>query len=64
MTKKDYELIALVVRENLTDSNGAITGTFNGPVFVEALTRALKIDNPKFDAGKFLSACDPTLSGR
>lgn len=48
MTKKDYELIARVIRKNPSlESNDLI----------EAMTDALEQDNRRFNRAKFLEAC-------
>lgn len=52
MTKKDYELIALVIRT--TNENGDLDGAVTLAVNFEAV---LKKENPKFDGDKFLAAC-------
>lgn len=52
MTKKDYELIALVIRT--TNESGDLDGAVTLAVNFEAV---LKKENPKFDGDKFLTAC-------
>jgi hypothetical protein len=48
MHKKDYELIAKVIKENRYDIK---------LVFINALAQELKVDNPNFDKMKFFEAC-------
>lgn len=50
MTRKDFEMIASVVRIILNKSQRAKTACD----FVEQLTKL----NPRFDVSKFLRACD------
>ena len=61
MTRKDYELIARVIRHEYTE---AYVGA--GPSLAEksaiycvasALANALQADNERFDRAKFLEAC-------
>jgi hypothetical protein len=58
MTKKDYELIAKVVRE-MEDKYDGNDWTVNGTIFLYAknLGMALSAENPKFDFDKFMKAC-------
>ena len=53
MTKKDYELIAEVLLNN-------VSGVASEPyaiTLVNDMANALQDDNPKFDRNKFLIAC-------
>lgn len=52
MTKKDYELIAKVIRENEGDDMRSHIALVN------ALAYALEQANPRFDRPRFLAACD------
>ena len=58
MTKKDYELIAKVIRE-MEDKYDGDDWTVNGTIFLYAknLAMALGTENPKFDSEKFMKAC-------
>lgn len=55
MTKKDFELIARVIRECRNESVGYDTDTLDDLAveFTEEFARAY----PKFKAGRFLDAC-------
>lgn len=53
MSKKDYELIARVVRS----TDFAQSSTKNLETLANGLANALERDNPKFDKIKFLTAC-------
>ena len=55
MTKKDYELIAEAIRVQLTYSPNTLTGGIK--LVAIALADDLRVDNPKFDSKKFLTAC-------
>ena len=57
MTKKDYELIANVIRGCVVFDTTKLTGK---EMLVEVsyqLAHFLKQDNPKFDKDKFINAC-------
>lgn len=60
MTKKDYELIASVLRHQKPSaldtrySQGLTDAWVN---VVGALGRALALENPRFDADRFYAAC-------
>lgn len=63
MTKKDYDLIArqfYFELEQWRDNSGPVYGT-EAVQALESMARRmakrLAIDNPRFDEGKFLSAC-------
>lgn len=53
MTKKDYELIANAIREELQDTShyAAVLFTAN------RIAKALATDNPRFDPVRFRAAC-------
>jgi len=53
MTKKDYELIASVLRERLGDSYDNAYAR----LLVKKMADALAKQNPKFNRHKFLQAC-------
>lgn len=62
MTKKDYQLIAGVLKQSLADDQAimqlhqnALTAT------AKAMAEALAAENPRFDRTKFLEACGVTL---
>lgn len=57
MTKKDYELIAAVIRKF---SNGYLSKT-NAAILRLDFLYALQETNPRFDADKFLKASTPTV---
>jgi hypothetical protein len=57
MTRKDYELIAETVRESFSHFDC----TKEAPVkhrLVGDLAHALKTTNPRFDASRFIAACN------
>lgn len=51
MTKKDYELIASVIRELKSDGYGVTD--FDGNAIENAFVEYLKKDNPLFNCNKF-----------
>ena len=60
MTKKDYQLIA----ESINESRRAAHKIFFSPYhetmvneIVRGLAKALKLNNPRFDADRFYNAC-------
>lgn len=60
MTKRDYQLIASVIRETPLHSDCRLA-------VARALCVALHFDNPRFDPARFLAACgvgDPQQKGR
>lgn len=54
MTRKDYELIAKVLREN-QDFDGVVSP--HAQIAVALATELLK-ENPRFSPARFLEACD------
>ena len=54
MTRKDYELIAKVLREN-QDFDGVVSPRAQIAV---ALATELQKDNPRFSPARFLQACE------
>jgi hypothetical protein len=60
MTKKHFEIIALILAETLTDSQ--VLGVFT-PRLDKAVA-VLKGTNPRFDAGRFTEAVHDLVSGR
>lgn len=71
MTKKDYELIAGVIREQCIEHNGSLSVPYESDEYyaryegkidaleylVDNLARKLSADNPRFDAKIFRKAC-------
>lgn len=58
MTRKDYELIAKVLREN-QDFDGVVSPHAQIAV---ALATELSKENPRFSPARFLEACDVSPS--
>jgi hypothetical protein len=58
MTRKDYILIAAALNKarEFLESNGDSTVGF--AVTVESLTADLQADNARFDAARFINACN------
>jgi len=54
MTKKDYVALAKIIR----DSHMGTPNALDYPKFMNDLLPFLKADNPRFDVGKFLKACE------
>ena len=60
MTRKDYKLIAEVINKHFNASIGHYSEHTNNLLLghlVSELADALLKDNPRFDLGKFCSAC-------
>ena len=57
MTKKDYELIASVIKGCVVYDNGKMTGKEMLVELSYQLATFLKQDNPRFDRNKFIEAC-------
>ena len=58
MTKKDYELIARVIKQYLDNGdNDQLDGIGGADKLVRMLTEALQKENTRFDKQKFLKAC-------
>jgi hypothetical protein len=55
MTRKDFELIARVVREHIRSADDASEGNCIALSFADALAGT----NPNFDRARFLKACKP-----
>jgi hypothetical protein len=54
MTRKDYNLIARVIRlQHMTD--------VDRQKLTDAFVLALSVTNHRFDAHKFVNACDPNI---
>lgn len=56
MTRKDYELIAHVLRQNKSDAVDA-KGWNPWALTVHSMAAALTATNPAFDRARFLKAC-------
>jgi len=62
MTKKDYKLIADLLRDLLRDQ--VVDGTLTRPTFITIafrFARAFERDNPRFDRTEFLQAAGVDL---
>ena len=58
MTKKDYIMIAKVIRDNTIINDGMmLEGSINKITMVSALCNELHKDNRLFNARKFIDAC-------
>lgn len=55
MTRKDYQLIADVIKVERNASRGAAKLAVE--TVAASMAIALKRDNPRFDADRFLAAC-------
>lgn len=71
MSRKDYKLMAEYVRPSLLTAEDSRSGDAVGATLTEfgrkaqvmtvrQLARALKLDNPSFDASRFYEACGIT----
>ena len=56
MTKKDYEILAKLIKESDASSNGWM----HKPSFVIRLASYLQRDNPRFNLQRFVKACGIT----
>jgi hypothetical protein len=63
MTKKDYELIAKVIKDDeylwKAIHSGAMGREYQSSI-AEAFAKVLRIENPRFNKDKFLVACGIT----
>jgi capsule polysaccharide export protein KpsE/RkpR len=57
MTRKDYQLIAEVIREQGADLVYQNSEKARHDLTAHALADALALDNPRFDRARFLTAC-------
>lgn len=57
MTRKDFELIAKVMRELDADFNNGGEDTVSLSIVAGELARALATTNPAFNESRFLNAC-------
>lgn len=58
MTRKDYVLIAACIREAVADAQRHETGDERmARDITSRLIVELKLDNPRFDADRFIEAC-------
>lgn len=60
MTKKDYELIAGIFKDQIKtwgEVHGNSERKLSLEIMADALADTLAYDNPKFDRNKFLIAC-------
>lgn len=58
VTKKDYEMIAGILRDNYTPKAESVKQYKQWLNIVMAFENALAADNPKFSRSKFLEACN------
>ena len=56
MTKRDFELIARVVR-NMTSASMGYQSTRARLLVAENFSGELSVDHPRFDRARFLKAC-------
>ena len=56
MTRKDYELLAEVIRTSRKVTTGE-TALVSVEHLANTLATELEIENPRFDRARFLSAC-------
>jgi hypothetical protein len=61
LAKKDYELIARILKEQVDEATPTHKKIVRGVVFRTA--HELALNNPKFNKEKFVSACLPELTG-
>jgi len=57
MTKKDFELIAEVLREAVEEAEGNLNQEATLESLVIDFTNILSMKNPRFDRDKFFIAC-------
>lgn len=60
MTKKDYELIAATIHDQIKAWDNPVfpqERVLGIEILADALADRLELDNPKFDRQKFLTAC-------
>lgn len=57
MTRKDYELIAKVLKDLNDDFNNGGADEVSLALVAEELATALALDNPRFNRARFVSAC-------
>ena len=55
--KKDYEAIAIIIKNNDTIHLEDITRNFQGINLIKDLIKYFKKNNPKFDEKRFKEAC-------
>lgn len=65
MTRKDYTAIAAAVVQarfdvDSTDIDNLVSGQLAIDLVVDRLAATLAADNPRFDRGRFIAACDLT----
>jgi hypothetical protein len=61
LTKKDYELIARILKEQVDGAAPTHRKIVRGVVFKTA--HELALNNPKFNKEKFVAACLPEMTG-
>lgn len=57
MNRKDYELIAQAIREELKSAEFAVAEVMAIRHVVSALAVAMRRENPRFDTDRFVRAC-------
>ena len=60
MTRKDYVLIAQILKQNSKDFIAGEDGFAVIQIIAKQLADALETDNPRFDRDRFLVACGVT----
>lgn len=57
MTRKDYKLIADIIRQQTVNTDSKFGGVIYPADLAAAIASALKHDNPRFRRDLFLKAC-------
>ena len=60
MTRKDYQLIASIIKSEAEAWKPNSTQAVMCDQFAKAFAQKLAEDNPRFDASRFFKACEPT----
>ncbi len=57
MSKKDYELIAAIIRQAGNDAMGGYTAQGVVTQITQQFAELARADNPRFDRARFMDAC-------
>jgi hypothetical protein len=58
LTRKDYEMLARLIKDDLIGTGDVYLCELWGPhTFLENLSSRLSVDNPNFDKTRFFKAC-------
>lgn len=64
MTKKDYIIIATAISQAVREVPAQASAKSAAKSIIEHVSHALQIDNPKFDARRFIAYIEKLVGGK